>query len=271
MRCLLPSYCYLAAIILLQISYNEVVVAMNPFRTTAAASNIPEPVGTKLDTERSVDDTTNPISRQQDPPPTQHDARPVAIITGGTRGIGSGIATVLASQGYDLVLTYNTNEESANEFKDSLQQQYPSCQISCVGGDLTLTETRDGIFACLLSDFPDSHLQVLVHNAGQYLGMTSDNAEQLSANAVIFGDGSLLEESNDGVQHTNLSAVQYYQRLYGDAWIDLCERSIERMKDDNKVLRHNINLDPLQSLPEVHGVLAVESPLSWRARDTTLY
>ncbi|KAL3923410.1 MAG: hypothetical protein SGILL_001677, partial [Bacillariaceae sp.] len=178
--------------------------------------------------ERSLNDdtTADDIPHHQQ---TQQQRRPVAIITGGSRGIGSGIATVLASKGYDLLLTYNTDNQAAEAFKFSLQQRYPSCCVECVGGDLTITETRDAVFACLDAYFGDGHLQVLVHNAGQYLGLTSENSDGISSDAVIFGDGSLLKKDKDSQLHTDLSSIHYYQRLYGDAWIDLCERSIQRM------------------------------------------
>ena len=38
-----------------------------------------------------------------------------AIVTGGSRGIGRAIAVELAEHGYDLVITYKTNEEAAAE------------------------------------------------------------------------------------------------------------------------------------------------------------
>ena len=42
-----------------------------------------------------------------------------------------------------------------------------------------------------------------------------------------FGDGSMLDESGK----MNLDAMHYYQRLYGDAYVDLCERGLARMGD----------------------------------------
>ena len=37
-------------------------------------------------------------------------ARPVALITGASRGIGAGIALELAAAGFNLALHYNTND-----------------------------------------------------------------------------------------------------------------------------------------------------------------
>jgi NAD(P)-dependent dehydrogenase (short-subunit alcohol dehydrogenase family) len=45
-------------------------------------------------------------------------ARPVTIITGGGRGIGAAIATRLAAEGHDLVLTYRERRDDAERVAD---------------------------------------------------------------------------------------------------------------------------------------------------------
>ena len=47
-----------------------------------------------------------------------------ALITGGTKGIGKSIATSLAGKGYDLILTYSTDQNAAQEAVTKLQQEY---------------------------------------------------------------------------------------------------------------------------------------------------
>jgi len=153
--------------------------------------------------------------------------RPVAIVTGGTRGIGSGIASALNDAGFDLLLTYNTNKDAADKFAAS-----QSCKVECVGGDISLPETRDEVFACLESKFPDQPLKVMVHNAGQYVGITSDNSDGLTDKPLQFGDGSLVQE--DGT--VNFDTMHYYQRMYGEAFVDLCERSLLRMTEGGSIV-----------------------------------
>ncbi|MDJ0842787.1 SDR family NAD(P)-dependent oxidoreductase [Crocosphaera sp.] len=48
----------------------------------------------------------------------------VAIVTGGTRGIGFGISQQLAADGYNLIIGFNSNETAANEAKNTLEKDY---------------------------------------------------------------------------------------------------------------------------------------------------
>ena len=151
-----------------------------------------------------------------------------AIVSGGTRGIGSGIAESLAAAGTHLLLTYNTDRTAAEAFATQLRSTHPALQVVLVGGDISLPSTRDSIFELYDLKFSKSHrLTVVVHNAGQYLGVTSSNSEGLSGpvTPMGFGDGTLLTDTAG----PDLSAMHYYQRMYGDAYIDLCERGLARM------------------------------------------
>jgi len=157
----------------------------------------------------------------------QSDAlRRAAIVTGGSRGIGRGISRALAEAGFDLLITYNSDVEAAEEAASALRTAH-GCTVECVGGDISLTATRDEVFARYDATFKATHeLGAVVHNAGQYVGITSTNADGLQGGKPVgFGDGSLLDEEGA----TNLATMHYYQRMYGDAYVDLCERGLARM------------------------------------------
>jgi len=161
--------------------------------------------------------------------------RPVAIVTGGTRGIGSGISEALADAGYDLLLTYNSDSDAADRHADQLRARCVNDDISieCIGGDISLPSTRDEIFSVFDSRFGDRRLGAMVHNAGQYVGITSENAAGLTAGKPLsFGDGSLA--NIDGT--TNFESLQYYHRMYGEAFVDLCERSLARMTESGSLV-----------------------------------
>ncbi len=50
--------------------------------------------------------------------------RKKAMITGGSRGIGSGIAKKLAEQGYDVAFSYNSAEAEAKELAEQIRETY---------------------------------------------------------------------------------------------------------------------------------------------------
>ena len=155
--------------------------------------------------------------------------RRMAIVTGGTRGIGLGIAQRLAPQCSVLILTYNTDKTRAEQVAQELQKEpYSVDVVEIVGGDMSLESTRDRLFEVVDEKLEKDgcELAVVVHNAGQLLGISSDNAEDLEAGAPQYGDGSLLQANGK----VDFSQSRYYQRLYGEAWVDLCERSLARMR-----------------------------------------
>ena len=154
-------------------------------------------------------------------------AKRVAIVTGGTRGIGRGISEALAAKGFDLLVTYNTDAKAAETAAAELTAAH-GCTVECVGGDISRDTTRDAIFAHYDTAFKSHELGAVIHNAGQYVGITSDNADGLSAANFGFGDGSMLDA--DGKMQ--LDVMHYYQRMYGDAYVDLMERGLARMTEE---------------------------------------
>lgn len=56
-------------------------------------------------------------------PSPQGMARPVALITGGGRGIGAATAKRLAADGYDVLLTYNTSSKPAEMVVDEIRER----------------------------------------------------------------------------------------------------------------------------------------------------
>ncbi len=88
--------------------------------------------------------------------------RKVALVTGGSRGIGFGIALSLAKEGFNLAINGVRSEEDAAGALNQLRA-YGTQVIYC-RGDVSNAEARSGILQNLLEHFGKIH--VLVNNAG---------------------------------------------------------------------------------------------------------
>ena len=85
-----------------------------------------------------------------------------ALITGGTRGIGLGIAKELAKAGFDLALNGVRSEESITVILDELREM--GVHVAYFQGDVSFAEDRKNLVDAVYRQF--THVNVLVNNAG---------------------------------------------------------------------------------------------------------
>jgi NAD(P)-dependent dehydrogenase (short-subunit alcohol dehydrogenase family) len=87
--------------------------------------------------------------------------RPVALITGGSRGIGAATAIALAGRGYDVAITYRNKAARADKVVAEITQR--DAQAIAVRGDITRQADVNQLFDTLKQW--RGHLDVLVLNA----------------------------------------------------------------------------------------------------------
>lgn len=86
----------------------------------------------------------------------------VAVVTGGTRGIGLAIARKLAADGYDLLLTYRGDEEAAKSAR--LELESSGVKVLVIAADVA---SADGAKATVDTATKElGRIDVLVNNAG---------------------------------------------------------------------------------------------------------
>lgn len=105
--------------------------------------------------------------------------RPVALVTGGRRGIGLGIARALAAKGFDLAITDVENDETViHELRGM------GGKVAFFKGDLAAVETHAATVAAVLKEF--GSIDCLVNNAGMgsvergdFLGLKPENFDTI--------------------------------------------------------------------------------------------
>jgi len=109
----------------------------------------------------------------------------VALVTGGSRGIGRAICLELAGRGARVAVNYNTNPALAEEVVAAITAA--GGEAAAIGGDVSIPEQASNLVKATLDRF--GGLDILVNNAG------------------ITRDGLLMrmsEDDWDAVQNTNL-------------------------------------------------------------------
>ena len=86
----------------------------------------------------------------------------IALITGGTRGIGKQIALTLAKNGYDIAINYRTENEALKETKKLVEENSVKC--FAVKGDVSNYEDCERFVKEIIVEY--GKIDVLVNNAG---------------------------------------------------------------------------------------------------------
>lgn len=112
----------------------------------------------------------------------------VAIVTGGSRGIGRAVALKLANAGAKIVINYAGNINAAQETKDMIEAKDGNALI--IQADVSNSAAVDAMIKQTLDTF--GHIDILVNNAG----ITRDNLLM-----------RMKEEDWDAVINTNLKGI----------------------------------------------------------------
>jgi NAD(P)-dependent dehydrogenase (short-subunit alcohol dehydrogenase family) len=86
-----------------------------------------------------------------------------AIVTGGAKGIGSGISEVLAEEGANLVIDYRSDPEYCERFSKDLAEKY-SVNTIAVQADVSIEEEVNKLYDIAFNTF--GTIDILVNNAG---------------------------------------------------------------------------------------------------------
>lgn len=139
----------------------------------------------------------------------------IALVTGGSRGLGKNMALSLAQNGIDVVLTYNTNKTDADAVVAAIQETgQKAVAIQLNTADIAGLDTFVHQLTTSLQDtFATDRFDFLINNAGIGLatpiGQTSetvfDDLVNIHFKGVFFLTQKLLPILNDGGRIINLS------------------------------------------------------------------
>jgi 3-oxoacyl-[acyl-carrier protein] reductase len=147
----------------------------------------------------------------------------VALVTGGSRGIGAEIARRLADEGADVAFTYRTGKDEAHEV--AAQVRALDRRALVIEADLAEPATAAAVTDAVIGEF--GTLDILVNNAGithwgalaetklaDFDRLTAVNARapylMMRAAASILADGGRLINISSGVTATAVPGISLY-------------------------------------------------------------
>ena len=97
--------------------------------------------------------------------------RGIALVTGGSRGIGRGIAQHLAAAGFVVAINYRSDQAAAEQCVEELTDRHGLDCAHAIKADVSEPTAQADLLKQLTQHWPDQQLTCLVNNAG----ITRDN------------------------------------------------------------------------------------------------
>jgi 3-oxoacyl-[acyl-carrier protein] reductase len=145
----------------------------------------------------------------------------VVLVTGGSRGLGRGVACRLAAEGHSVAVNYAHNRDAAEETLRLCEQARSSPQqgFAAVAGDIGIPEEREGLLRETLGQL--GRVDALVNNAGMAPKVRRDILEA-------------EEDSFEEVIRVNLQGPYFLTQAVVRYWLE--ERPAARLPGGFKIL-----------------------------------
>ena len=125
----------------------------------------------------------------------------VAVVTGSSRGIGAATAIKLAEEGADVVINYNSDEESAKETAEKVRELGRKALV--IQGNVAEMDDAKNLIKSTIKEF--DRIDILVNNAG----ITKDGL-LLRMKEKDFGD--VIDVNLKGTFNCTKQAIRYMMK-----------------------------------------------------------
>ncbi|MDO6819618.1 SDR family oxidoreductase [Zobellia sp. 1_MG-2023] len=140
----------------------------------------------------------------------------IALVTGGSRGLGKDMAINISKKGIDVIITYHTNEQAANEVVSEIEKNGQKAKAFQLDTSNTKEFGRffNRLSAYLTDEYGNPNFDFLINNAGTglYNPITDTTEEQFDEQmnihfkGVYFLTQKALLFINDGGRIINISS-----------------------------------------------------------------
>ncbi|GAB3951460.1 SDR family oxidoreductase [Spirosoma harenae] len=163
----------------------------------------------------------------------------IALVTGGSRGLGKNMALSLAKKGIDVILTYNSKQDEANAVVaeiEQLGQKAATLQLN-TSDVKSFNAFFDQVKTVLQQTFSANHFDFLINNAGTalYALFAETTEKQLDAivnihfKGVFFFTQKALPLLNDGGRIINISSGLARMTYLGSSTYGSMKAAIETL------------------------------------------